>query len=42
MWYNGYLEQARSDWNAYNILRAAPVPNCHALHYLRKLPQRDI
>lgn len=40
MWHNGYLEQARSDWNAYNILQAAPVPNCHALHYLQMTTEK--
>ncbi len=40
MWYNGYLEQARSDWKAYNILQVAPISNCHALHYLQMTTEK--
>jgi hypothetical protein len=40
MWYNGYLEQARSDWNAYTILQVAPISNCHALHYLQMTTEK--
>ncbi len=35
MWHKGYLEQARSDWNAYNTLQVASIANCHTLHYLQ-------
>lgn len=35
MWHDGYLEQARSDWDVYNAVRTASVPDCHALHYLQ-------
>jgi len=34
MWHDGYLEQARSDWDVYNTLSMSSIPDCHALHYL--------
>jgi hypothetical protein len=40
MWHSGYLEQARSDWNAYSILQVAPISNCHALHYLQMTTEK--
>jgi hypothetical protein len=40
MWSDGYLVQARSDWDAYNILQTAPIPNCHALHYLQMTTEK--
>ena len=31
MWYKGYLEQARSDWIAYNTLQVGSIANCFAI-----------
>ena len=40
MWRDRYLEQARSDWEAYNILRDASIARCHALHYLQMTAEK--
>ncbi|MBC8233028.1 hypothetical protein H8E77_26080 [bacterium] len=40
MWHNGYLEQARSDWDAYEALNSALVPDCHTLHYLQMTTEK--
>ena len=35
MWAEAYLEQARSDWQVWELIRQHELPNCHALHYLQ-------
>jgi len=35
MWSDAYLEQARSDWQMWQLIRAQKLPDCHALHYLQ-------
>lgn len=40
MWYQGYLDQARSDWEVYNILQVDSIPSCHALHYLQMTTEK--
>lgn len=35
MWGNAFLQQARSDWKAYDELRRLSLDNCHKLYYLR-------
>ena len=40
MWHDGYLEQARSDWEVYNILWNSSVTGCHALHYLQMTTEK--
>lgn len=34
-WMNAFLEQARSDWQAYLLVDHSPLPPCHAMHYLQ-------
>jgi len=40
MWHKGYLEQARSDWIAYNTLQVGSIANCHTLHYLQMTTEK--
>ena len=40
MWHNGYLEQARSDWEVYNRLWRASVADCHTIHYLQMTTEK--
>jgi hypothetical protein len=40
MWHDGYLEQARSDWDVYGTLSIGSVPDCHALHYLQMATEK--
>ena len=35
MWGNAFLQQARSDWKAYNEIRQLSLDSCHKLYYLR-------
>ncbi len=35
MWADAYLEQARSDWQVWELVRGHEMPACHALHYLQ-------
>jgi hypothetical protein len=35
MWAEAYLEQARSDWQMWQLIRKQKMPDCHALHYLQ-------
>lgn len=35
MWAEAYLEQARSDWQVWELIRQQELPSCHALHYLQ-------
>lgn len=34
-WMNAFLEQARSDWQAYRLVDHSKLPPCHAIHYLQ-------
>jgi len=34
-WMNAFLEQARSDWQAYHFVDHSTLPPCHAMHYLQ-------
>jgi hypothetical protein len=34
-WMNAFLEQARSDWQAYHLIYYSTLPPCHLLHYLQ-------
>jgi hypothetical protein len=40
MWHDGYLEQARSDWDAYGTLSTSSLPDCHVLHYLQMATEK--
>jgi len=40
MWHDGYLKQARSDWDVYNMVSMNSVPDCHALHYLQMTTEK--
>lgn len=40
MWCQGYLEQARSDWDVYNILARASLHDCHILHYIQMTTEK--
>jgi hypothetical protein len=35
VWADAYLEQARSDWQVWELIRQQELPSCHALHYLQ-------
>lgn len=35
MWAEAYLEQARSDWQLWQLIRDNKQPGCHQLHYLQ-------
>ena len=35
MWGEAYLEQARSDWQVWQIIHQYGLPSCHELHYLQ-------
>lgn len=35
MWAEAYLEQARTDWQMWQVIRNQKLPDCHALHYLQ-------
>jgi hypothetical protein len=35
VWADAYLEQARSDWQVWDLIRQHELPSCHALHYLQ-------
>jgi hypothetical protein len=35
VWADAYLEQARSDWQVWELIRNHELPPCHALHYLQ-------
>ena len=35
MWAEAFLEQARSDWLIWKLIREQEVPDCHAMHYLQ-------
>lgn len=35
MWAKAFLEQARSDWQMWQIVHDQELPDCHALHYLQ-------
>ena len=35
MWAEAYLEQARTDWRMWRLIRNQKLPDCHALHYLQ-------
>lgn len=34
-WMRAFLEQARSDWQAYHLVDYSILPPCHAMHYLQ-------
>jgi hypothetical protein len=40
MWHDGYLEQARSDWEVYKLLEDSECATCHALHYLQMTTEK--
>lgn len=40
MWYNAFLQQARSDWQAYESLGTSAVADCHRLHYLQMATEK--
>lgn len=40
MWDNAYLEQARSDWEIYQMLTKYSYPACHELHYLQMTTEK--
>ncbi len=35
MWSEAFLEQARSDWEMWQLIHEREAPDCHALHYLQ-------
>ena len=35
MWADAFLEQARSDWQMWEIIRQQELPDCHELHYIQ-------
>ncbi|MGQ9625938.1 MAG: hypothetical protein ACUVV0_03420 [Anaerolineae bacterium] len=40
MWSDAYLEQARSDWDAFEVICTSPLPDCHKLHYLQMATEK--
>ena len=40
MWDRAFLEQARSDWDAREIVRSKPCAACHELHYLQMAAEK--
>ena len=39
-WMNAFLQQARSDWQAYNLVDHSTLPSCHAMHYLQMATEK--
>jgi len=39
-WMNAFLEQARSDWQAYHFVDHSTLQPCHALHYLQMATEK--
>ena len=35
MWARAFLEQARSDWQMWQLIHSQKLPGCHELHYLQ-------
>ena len=40
MWAEAYLEQARSDWEAYKLFARNACGDCHGLHYLQMTAEK--
>ena len=40
MWAEAYLEQARSDWEAYKLIARNACGDCHGLHYLQMTAEK--
>ncbi|MGB0386941.1 MAG: hypothetical protein ACPGWR_19170 [Ardenticatenaceae bacterium] len=40
MWDNAYLEQAKSDWETYQVLSKHSRSACHELHYLQMTTEK--
>lgn len=40
MWADAFLEQARSDWDVYNMIVNSTCPACHGLHYLQMTTEK--
>jgi hypothetical protein len=40
VWDNAYLEQAKSDWEIYQVLIKKSHPACHELHYLQMTTEK--
>ncbi|PIP39452.1 hypothetical protein CO110_02620 [Candidatus Desantisbacteria bacterium CG_4_9_14_3_um_filter_40_11] len=40
MWGDAFLEQARSDWKAYNEIKKVELDVCHQLYYLRAATEK--
>jgi len=40
MWAKAYLEQARSDWEAYKLIAGSACADCHGLHYLQMTTEK--
>lgn len=40
MWAEAYLEQARSDWEAYQLIVGSACVDCHGLHYLQMTAEK--
>jgi len=40
MWHDAFLEQARSDWRAYEAIQNLSLDECHVLHYLQMATEK--
>ncbi len=40
VWMKAFLEQARSDWQAYQLVYHSTLPPCHAMHYLQMATEK--
>ena len=40
MWADAFIEQARSDWDVYNMVASNSCPACHGLHYLQMTTEK--
>jgi hypothetical protein len=40
VWDQAYLEQSRSDWEAYKVLHESTLVKCHELHYLQMTTEK--
>lgn len=39
-WVGAFLQQARSDWQAYHLIYQSPLPVCHSLHALQMATEK--
>lgn len=40
MWPDAYLEQARSDWKVWDLLKRQEIQSCHIIHYLQMTSEK--